>query len=73
MKTFGSGLAFPMRSNDGQMVPDKGKPNPRADSFSIYLNFVANTMLQNLLPKNRLDLKMLKVIRGNKEMKPSQE
>jgi len=70
MKAFGSGLAFPMRSNDGQIIPDKGKPNPRADSFSLYLDFVANTLLSGLLPKNKLDLKMQKVIRGNKEMRP---
>jgi hypothetical protein len=44
-KTFGSGLAFPMRSNDGMIIPDSGKLNPRADSFSLYLNFVANQML----------------------------
>ena len=42
MKAFGSGLAFPMRSNDGMVIPDSGKSNPRADSFSLYLNFVAN-------------------------------
>lgn len=42
LKTFGSGLAFPMRSNDGMVVPESGKLNPRADSFSLYLNFVAN-------------------------------
>ena len=41
-KTFGSGLAFPMRSNDGMIIPDSGKLNPRADSFSLYLNFVTN-------------------------------
>ena len=63
MKVFGSGLAFPMRSNDGQMIPVQGKPNPRADSYALYLNFVANTMLQNLLPKNKLDNKLQKTIR----------
>ena len=41
-KTFGSGLAFPMRSNDGQIISDQDRANPRADSFSLYLNFVAN-------------------------------
>jgi hypothetical protein len=44
-KVFGSGLAFPMRSNDGMMIPQAGKPNPRADSYALYLNFVANKML----------------------------
>jgi hypothetical protein len=58
MKAFGSGLAFPMRSNDGMIIPDSGKVNPRADSFSLYLNFVANQMLSNLLPKNKLDAKL---------------
>jgi hypothetical protein len=54
-KVFGSGLAFPMRSNDGQIIPDPEKANPRADSFSLYLNFVANTVLQNLLPKTKIE------------------
>ena len=58
MKAFGSGLAFPMRSNDGMVIPDSGKQNPRADSFSLYLNFVANQMLTNLLPKSKLDTKL---------------
>ena len=45
LKVFGSGHAFPMRSNDGMILPDQSKPNPRADSFSLYLNFVANKVL----------------------------
>lgn len=65
-KTFGSGLAFPMRSNDGQIIPDQGKANPRADSFSLYLNFVANTMLQNLLPKTKIDSKLHRTMRQDK-------
>ena len=54
MKTFGSGLAYPVRTNDGMMIPEAGKVNPRADSFSLYMNYVANTVLSNLLPKGRL-------------------
>ena len=54
MKTFGSGLAYPVRSNDGMVLPEAGKVNPRADSFSLYMNYVANTLLSNLLPKSRL-------------------
>jgi hypothetical protein len=42
MKTLGSGLGFPMRSNDGKVKHEIGKVNPRADSFSLYLGFVAN-------------------------------
>ena len=66
-KTFGSGLAFPMRTNDGQIIPDTGKANPRADSFALYLNFVANQQLQNLLPKTKLDSKLQKTLRQDKK------
>lgn len=72
-KTFGSGLAFPMRSNDGMMIPDQGKANPRADSFALYLNFVANQMLQNLLPKSKLDTKLQKTTRGGDKKPLTQE
>jgi hypothetical protein len=54
MKTYGSGLAYPVRTNDGMIMSEAGKFNPRADSFSLYMNYVANTLLSNLLPKNRL-------------------
>ena len=54
MKTFGTGLAYPVRTNDGMVMPEAGKVNPRADSFSLYMNYVANTLLSNLLPKSRL-------------------
>lgn len=54
MKTFGTGLAYPVRTNDGMTLPESGKSNPRADGFSLYMNYVANTLLANLLPKNRL-------------------
>ena len=40
--TFGSGLAYPLRTNDGMIVSEAGTVNPRADSFSLYSNFVAN-------------------------------
>jgi hypothetical protein len=56
-KTFGTGLAFPVRTNDGMVIPEAGKPNPRADSFSLYSNYVANTILSNLLPKSKIDVK----------------
>jgi hypothetical protein len=69
MKAFGSGLGFPMRSNDGMIIPDSGKSNPRADSFSLYLNFVANQMLSNLLPKSKIDNKLQKISRGDKLVK----
>ncbi len=57
-KTFGTGIAYPLRTNDGMIIPDsqlqaKGG-NPRADSFSLYLNFVADTILKNILPKSKI-------------------
>ena len=63
MKTFGSGLAYPVRTNDGMILPESGKFNPRADSFSLYMNYVANTLLSNLLPKSRLSNKNHRTVR----------
>jgi len=65
-KTFGTGIAYPLRTNDGMIIPDGGKANPRADSFTLYLNFVADKILQNVLPKNKLDNKLHKTIRERK-------
>ena len=66
MKTFGSGLGYSLRTNDGMILPDSSKSNPRAYSFSLYLNFVADKVLQNLLPKSKLDNKLHKTIRDRK-------
>ena len=50
------------------ILPEAGKVNPRADSFSLYMNYVANTLLANLLPKTRLQNKNHRTIRlGNKK------
>lgn len=54
-KTFGSGIAYPTKTNDGIKNPMLGKINPRADSFSLYCGWVANKLLSNLLPKTVLD------------------
>ena len=66
LKTFGTGLAYPLRTNDGMVLKDPNKANPRADSFSLYLHFVADTILKNVLPKSKLDNKLHKTIRNNK-------
>lgn len=47
-----------MRANDGMIIREAGKMNPRADSFSLYMNFVGKTMMDNLLPKSRNDNKL---------------
>lgn len=69
-KTFGTGIAYPLRTNDGMVIPDSTaatKGNPRADSFSLYLNFVADTILKNILPKTKLDNKLHKTLRADRK------
>lgn len=46
LKVFGSGIAYPIRTSDGMMSRAGSAPYPRADSFSLYCNFVANRVLQ---------------------------
>jgi hypothetical protein len=64
------GIAFPIRTNDGMVIADKNKANPRADSYSLYLNWVAKTVLDNILPKSKLLSKLQKTIRNPKGIKP---
>jgi len=66
-KSFGTGLAYPTRTNDGMIRPDAGKPEPRADSFSLYCGWVANRILLNILPKNILDNKLHRTMRNNRK------
>jgi len=44
-KAFGVGIAYPTRTNDGMACKEVGKLYPRADSFSLYCNWVANKLL----------------------------
>ena len=55
---FGTGIAYPTRTNDGAIRPEPGKMDPRADSFSLYSGWVANRVLLNLIPKTMLDNKV---------------
>jgi hypothetical protein len=77
-KTFGTGIAYPLRTNDGMIIPDaqqiqqKGG-NPRADSFSLYLNFVADTILKNILPKTKIENKLHKTLRVGEKASSSQQ
>eukprot|EP00347_Sterkiella_histriomuscorum_P013633 403363974 len=52
-KVFGCGIAYPVRTKDGMMVSNPNMTNPRADSFSLYMNFVGDQLLKNLLPKQK--------------------
>ena len=45
-----------MRTKDGTGVQLEPFKNPRADSFSLYMNFVGDVLLKNLLPKTKLAL-----------------
>lgn len=66
-KTFGSGIAYPTRTNDGMSCSDHGKPDPRADSFSLYCNWVGNRVLLNVLPKTQLGNKLHRTMRNNRK------
>ena len=46
------------------VMSDAGKPNPRADSFSLYCNWVANRVLISLLQQNYLASKIHRTIRS---------
>lgn len=67
MKSYGMGIGYSTRTNDGMMRPDAGKPNPRADSFSLYTGWVANRILMNVIPKNLLEQKCQKSMRNNRK------
>jgi len=60
-KLYGSGIAYPTRTNDGMIRPEAGKLDPRADSYSLYSGWVANRILMNVIPKSMLDSVVHKV------------
>jgi hypothetical protein len=57
-KIFGCGLGYPVRTNDGKATHGIDKrekaSNPRADGFSLYMNIVADILLKNILPKDKI-------------------
>jgi hypothetical protein len=56
-KVFACGVGFPVRTKDGVCSPKDSLKNPRADSFSLYMNAVGDLILKNLLPKKKLAIK----------------
>lgn len=55
-KVFACGVGYPVKTKDGGNTFEL-KPftkNPRADSFSLYMNVVGDILLKNLLPKTKL-------------------
>jgi hypothetical protein len=55
-KCFAAGVGYPVRSKDGMVMKNNKSNmlNPRADSFSLYMNFVADMILKGILPKQRI-------------------
>ena len=53
-KVFACGVGFPVRTKDGSGVELNPFKNPRADSFSLYMNVVGDLLLKNLLPKQKI-------------------
>ena len=48
-------------------IPEAGRANPRADSFSLYAGWVANRVLLNILPKSLLENKLHRTMRNNRK------
>jgi len=53
-KCFGIGIAYPVRTKDGMTSADPIKSNPRADSFTLYMNFIGDQILKGILPKQKI-------------------
>ena len=55
-KVFGCGVGYPVRTKDGLGIELNPFKNPRADSFSLYMNVDGDLLLKSLLPKAKLAL-----------------
>lgn len=53
-KVFACGVGYPLRTKDGSGIDMNPFKNPRADSFSLYMNVVADILLKNILPKTKI-------------------
>jgi len=53
-KIFGSGIAYPPRTRDGMTNPDPLKPLTRAESYQVYQNLSADTLLKQIIPKDKI-------------------
>lgn len=54
-KVFACGIAYPVRTKDGMIVNNPSMSNPRADGFSLYMNFVGDNILKQILPKAKIN------------------
>lgn len=53
-KCFACGIAYPVRTKDGMVANNPSINNPRADGFSLYMNYVGDNILKNILPKSKM-------------------
>ena len=53
-KCFACGIGYPVRTKDGMLVNNPTISNPRADGFSLYMNFVGDNILKSLVPKPKM-------------------
>lgn len=53
-KCFACGIAYPVRTKDGMIVNNPSVSNPRADGFSLYMNFVGDNILKSIIPKTKM-------------------
>lgn len=53
-KCFACGIGYPVRTKDGMMVTNPTVSNPRADGFSLYMNFVGDSILKSVVPKSKV-------------------
>lgn len=51
-RVFACGVGYPVRTKEDHSKGNSNPTNwPRADSFSLYMNLVADNILKNMLPK----------------------
>lgn len=53
-KCFACGIAYPVRTKDGMLAANPSIKNPRADGFSLYMNFVGDQILKGVVPKTKM-------------------
>ena len=53
-KCFACGIAYPVRTKDGMLANNPTVKNPRADGFSLYMNYVGDQILKGVLPKTKM-------------------
>jgi hypothetical protein len=53
-KVFACGVGYPVRTRDGTGMKNKPSKDARADSFSLYMNFVGDMILKSICAKAKI-------------------